>query len=44
MEIMVDKHGCIEEVAKVVENVEKRFCEKKFVAGAHTGVRIAKNN
>ena len=44
MEIMVDKPGCIEEVIKVVENVEKRYCEKKSVEGAHTGVLIAKNN
>ena len=42
MEITVDKHGCIEEVAKVVENVERRYCEKRSVAEALTGVLIAK--
>ena len=44
MEIMVDKLGYIEEVGKVVKNVVKRYCEKRFVEGAHTGVQIAKNN
>ena len=44
MEIMVDKLGYIEEVVKIVENVGRRYCEKKFVAGAPTGVLIAKNN
>ena len=44
MEIMVDKLGSIEEVVKVVENVERRYCEKKSVAEALTGVLIAKNN
>ena len=44
MEIMEDKPGCIEELVKVVENVEKRYCEKRSVAEARTGVQIAKNN
>ena len=44
MEIMVDKPLCIEEVVKVVKNVEKRYCEKNSVVEAHTGVPIAKNN
>ena len=44
MEIMEDKLGCTEEVVKVVKNVEKRYCEKRSVEGAHTGVLIAKNN
>ena len=43
MEIMVDKPGCIEEVAKVVKNVERRYCAKKFMVEALTGVQIAKN-
>ena len=44
MEIMVEKHGFIEEVVKVVENAERRYYEKRSAAGAHTGVLIAKNN
>ena len=44
MAIMADRHGCIEEVVKVAENVERRYCEKKSAEGAHTGVPIAKNN
>ena len=44
MEIMADKLGFIEEVVKIVKNVVKRFCEKRSVEGAHTGVLIAKNN
>ena len=44
MEIMEGKPWCIEELVKNVENVERRFYEKKFVAEAHTGVLIAKNN
>ena len=44
MEIMVAKPGYIEEVVKVVENVERRYCEKRSVAGAAIGVLIAKNN
>ena len=44
MEIMVGKPGYIEEVVKVVENVEKRYCEKRFVAEAPIGVPIAKDN
>ena len=44
MEIMEDKLGYIEEVVKVVENVAKRYCEKRSVAEALTGVLIAKNN
>ena len=44
MEIMEGKLGCIEEVAKIVKNVEYRYCEKKSVEEAHTGVLIAKNN
>ena len=44
MEIMVDKPGCIEEVVKVVKDAERRYCEKNYVAGARTGVQIAKNN
>ena len=43
MEIMVDKLWYTEEVVKAVENVEERYCEKKFVGGALTGVLIAKN-
>ena len=44
MEIMADKPGCIEEVVKVVENVDRRSFEKRSVAGVLTGVLIAKNN
>ena len=44
MEIMEDKPWYTEEVVKIVKNVEKRYCEKKSVGGAHTGVLIAKNN
>ena len=44
MEIMVDKPGYIEEQVKVVKNVERRFCEKRFVAEAPIGVPIAKDN
>ena len=44
MEIMGDKLGYIDEVVKIVKNVEKRYCEKRSVEGAHTGVLIAKNN
>ena len=44
MEIMVDKPGYIEEVVKVVKDAERRYCEKNYVAGARTGVQIAKNN
>ena len=44
MEIMVGKPGYIEEMVKVVKNVEKQYCVKKSVVGAHTGVLIAKNN
>ena len=44
MEIMEDKPGCIEEVVKVVKNVDRRYCEKRYVEGALTGVLIAKNN
>ena len=44
MEIMVDKPGCIEEVVKIVKNVERRYCEKRSVAEVLTGVPIAKNN
>ena len=42
MEIMVVKPLYIEEVAKVVKNVEKKYCVKKFVVGVHIGARIAK--
>ena len=44
MEIMEDKPGYIEEEGKIVKNVAKRFCVKKSVVGAHTGVLTAKNN
>ncbi len=44
MEIMVVKPGYIEEEGKIVKNVAERYCVKKFAAGAHTGVLIAKNN
>ena len=44
MEIMVDKPWCIEEVVEVVKDAERKYCEKNYVAGAHTGVQIAKNN
>ena len=43
MEIMADKPWCIEEVVKVVKNVVKRYYERSYVEGAHTGVLIAKN-
>ena len=43
MDIMVGKPGCIEEVVKIVENVERKYCEKRSVVGALTGVLIAKN-
>ena len=42
MAIMGDKPGYIEEVVKSVENVEKKYCETKFVEGALTGVLTAK--
>ena len=42
MEIMVVKPGYIEEVVKTVENVERKYCEKRYVAGVLTGVLIAK--
>ena len=41
---MVDKHGFIEEVGKIVENAERRYYEKRSAAGARIGVLIAKNN
>ena len=44
MEIMADKHWYIEEVVKVVKNVERRYCEKSYVAEALTGVLIARIN
>ena len=44
MEIMADKLGYIEELVKIVKNVEKRYCEIRSAEGAHTGVLIAKNN
>ena len=44
MEIMEGKLWCIDEAVKIVKNVEKRYCEKKSVEGALTGVLIAKNN
>ena len=44
MEIMVDKPGYIEEVENDVKNVGKKYCEKKSVVEAHTGVLVAKNN
>ena len=44
MEIMVAKPGFIEEVVKVAENVERKYCAKRFVEEALTGVLIAKNN
>ena len=44
METMVDKPGYIEEVENNVKNVEKKYCEKRSVAGAHTGVLIARDN
>ena len=44
MEITEDKPWYTEEVVKIVKNVGKRFCEKKSVEGAHTGVLIARNN
>ena len=44
MEIMADKLGYIDEAVKIVENVEKRYCEKRSVAEALTGVQIAKNS
>ena len=43
MEIMEDKPWYTEEVVKIVKNVEKRYCEKRSVEEAHTGVLIAKN-
>ena len=44
MVIMADKPWFIEEQVKVVGNVERKYCEKRSVAGAHTGVLIAKDN
>ena len=44
MEIMADKPGCIEEVVKVVENVERLYYVKRSVEEALIGVLIAKNN
>ena len=44
MEIMEGKLGYIEEEVKVVKSVERKYCEKKFVVGAHTGVLNVKNN
>ena len=44
MEIMVDKPWFIEEVGKVAKNVARRYCEKRSVVEALTGVLIAKNN
>ena len=44
MEIMADKLGYIDEPVKIVKNVEKRYCEKRSVEGAHTGVLIARND
>ena len=44
MEIMVAKPLYIEEVVKVVKNVERRYSEKKSVEEAHTGALNVKNN
>ena len=44
MEITADKLGYTDEAVKIVKNVEKRYCEKRSVEGAHTGVLIARNN
>ena len=44
MEITVGWPGCIEGLVKVVENVVQRYYEKRYLAEAHTGVLIAKNN
>ena len=44
MEIMVDKPGYIEEEVNVVKNVEKRYCVRRYVVEAHTGVLIVRNN
>jgi len=44
MGIMVNKPGYIEEVVKVVKNVERKYCVKKSVVGAHIGVLNAKTN
>ena len=44
MGIMVDKHGYIEELVKVVKNVVRRYCVKKSVGEARTGALAAKNN
>ena len=44
MEIMVVRRGYIEEVGKIVKDVAKKYCVKKFAVEAHTGVLIAKNN
>ncbi len=44
MEIMVARHGFTEEVVNLVKNVGAKFCEKKYVVEALTGVLIAKNN
>ncbi len=43
MEIMVGKPWYIGEGGNVVKNVEKKYCVKKSVVGALTGVLIAKN-
>ena len=44
MEVTEDKPWYIGGLVKVVKNVEKKYCGKRSVAGAHTGVLIAKNN
>ena len=44
METMVGKPWYTEEVVKVVKNVERKYCVKKSVGEAHTGVLNAKNN
>ena len=44
MEIMVDNLGYIEEEESLAENVERRSCEKRYVAEALTGVLIARND
>ena len=44
MAIMEGKPGSIEEVVKVVKNVVRRYCVKKSVGEARTGVLTARNN
>ena len=44
MVIMVDKPGYTEEMEKVVENVARKYCEKRYVAEVLIGVQSARIN